>query len=139
MLSRNGTTIAAALAAGRRGLATAAPKPNVGILAMDAYFPGRYVSQGDLEQADGVGAGKYTIGEAKLAPTVVEAPAVNLRLTAAGCFSLPAREQRAGCPRVLAKESLVWAGLGQPQQGVAAVLGSDCGWANVGSVLLRWR
>ncbi|KAA0159329.1 hypothetical protein FNF31_04917 [Cafeteria roenbergensis] len=53
---------AAAVAAGRRGLATAAPKPNVGILAMDAYFPGRYVSQDDLEQADGVSSGKYTIG-----------------------------------------------------------------------------
>lgn len=93
MLSRNGNIIAAARAAGRRGLASAAPKPNVGILAMDAYFPGRYVSQGDLEQADGVGAGKYTIGEAKLHATVVEAPAVNLTLLAAACLGLPACAQ----------------------------------------------
>ena len=90
MLSRSGTMRAAAVAAGRRGLATAAPKPNVGILAMDAYFPGRYVSQDDLEQADGVSSGKYTIGEAKPPPTVVEAlPCANLTLPAAGCFSSP--------------------------------------------------
>lgn len=43
--------------------AAAGGQAGVGILAMDAYFPGRYVHQTDLETADGVGAGKYTIGE----------------------------------------------------------------------------
>ena len=35
---------------------------NVGILAMEVYFPSTYVSQPDLEAANGVSAGKYTIG-----------------------------------------------------------------------------
>ncbi|RHZ38180.1 hypothetical protein DYB26_012935, partial [Aphanomyces astaci] len=35
---------------------------NVGILAMEVYFPANYIDQSDLEQYDGVGAGKYTKG-----------------------------------------------------------------------------
>ncbi|KAJ2776329.1 3-hydroxy-3-methylglutaryl coenzyme A synthase [Coemansia javaensis] len=35
---------------------------NVGIVALDVYFPSRYVDQTELEQHDGVSAGKYTIG-----------------------------------------------------------------------------
>ncbi|KAI9293112.1 hydroxymethylglutaryl-CoA synthase [Neoconidiobolus thromboides FSU 785] len=35
---------------------------NVGIVAADIYFPKRYVAQDELEQFDGVSAGKYTIG-----------------------------------------------------------------------------
>lgn len=35
---------------------------NVGILAMELYFPSQYVDQSELEQFDGVSAGKYTIG-----------------------------------------------------------------------------
>ncbi|KAJ1735964.1 3-hydroxy-3-methylglutaryl coenzyme A synthase [Coemansia biformis] len=35
---------------------------NVGIIALDVYFPSRYVDQVELEQHDGVSAGKYTIG-----------------------------------------------------------------------------
>ncbi len=35
---------------------------NVGILAMDSYISGRYVDQAKLETADGVSAGKYTVG-----------------------------------------------------------------------------
>ncbi|KAI9473269.1 3-hydroxy-3-methylglutaryl coenzyme A synthase [Coemansia sp. RSA 989] len=35
---------------------------NVGIIAMDVYFPSRYVDQAELEQHDGVSTGKYTIG-----------------------------------------------------------------------------
>jgi len=35
---------------------------DVGILAMDIYFPSTYVDQAELEQFDGVSAGKYTIG-----------------------------------------------------------------------------
>ena len=35
---------------------------NVGILAIDAYFPTIYVEQTDLEKFNGVGEGKYTIG-----------------------------------------------------------------------------
>ncbi|KAJ2718477.1 3-hydroxy-3-methylglutaryl coenzyme A synthase [Coemansia sp. Benny D115] len=35
---------------------------NVGIRAIDVYFPSRYVDQTELEQHDGVSAGKYTIG-----------------------------------------------------------------------------
>lgn len=39
------------------------PKPkNVGILAMDVYFPRRCISEEDLEVFDGVSKGKYTIG-----------------------------------------------------------------------------
>ncbi|RIA91322.1 hydroxymethylglutaryl-CoA synthase [Glomus cerebriforme] len=35
---------------------------NVGILAVEIYFPKRYVDQAELEKHDGVSAGKYTIG-----------------------------------------------------------------------------
>jgi len=35
---------------------------DVGILAMDIYFPSTFVDQAELEQHDGVSAGKYTIG-----------------------------------------------------------------------------
>lgn len=39
------------------------PRANdVGILAMEAYVPSRFVSQTELEAADGVGHGKYTVG-----------------------------------------------------------------------------
>ena len=36
--------------------------PNVGILAMEVYFPNYYVNQGELENYDGVSSGKYTVG-----------------------------------------------------------------------------
>ena len=35
---------------------------NVGIIAMDMYFPKRCISEEDLEVFDGVSKGKYTIG-----------------------------------------------------------------------------
>lgn len=35
---------------------------NVGILAMELYFPSQYVDQNDLEKFDEVSTGKYTIG-----------------------------------------------------------------------------
>eukprot|EP00055_Hartaetosiga_balthica_P004190 m.10515 g.10515 ORF g.10515 m.10515 type:complete len:509 (+) comp3682_c0_seq1:60-1586(+) len=35
---------------------------NVGICAMDVYFPSHYVDQSDLETYDGASQGKYTIG-----------------------------------------------------------------------------
>ncbi|KAL1915506.1 uncharacterized protein VTP21DRAFT_6630 [Calcarisporiella thermophila] len=35
---------------------------NVGILAMEIYFPKRYIDQEELEKFDGVSSGKYTIG-----------------------------------------------------------------------------
>lgn len=35
---------------------------NVGIKAIELYFPSRYVDQTDLEKYDGVSGGKYTIG-----------------------------------------------------------------------------
>ena len=35
---------------------------NVGIVAIDCYFPRGYVAQADLEKSDGVSQGKYTIG-----------------------------------------------------------------------------
>eukprot|EP01133_Synstelium_polycarpum_P010579 gene10579-12308_t len=38
------------------------PPKNIGILAMDIYFPNTYVSQIDLEIHDGVSEGKYTKG-----------------------------------------------------------------------------
>ncbi|KAK7100645.1 hydroxymethylglutaryl-CoA synthase 1-like [Littorina saxatilis] len=34
----------------------------VGIIAMEVYFPSQYVNQTELEQFDGASAGKYTIG-----------------------------------------------------------------------------
>jgi len=37
----------------------------VGIHAMDVYFPKHYVAQSDLEEFDGIAAGKYTIGLAQ--------------------------------------------------------------------------
>ncbi|PIK33099.1 hypothetical protein BSL78_30085, partial [Apostichopus japonicus] len=37
--------------------------PNdVGIIAMEIYFPSQYVDQEELEKFDGVSSGKYTIG-----------------------------------------------------------------------------
>jgi hydroxymethylglutaryl-CoA synthase len=39
------------------------PRPkDVGVLAMEVYFPRRCVSESDLEEFDGVSKGKYTIG-----------------------------------------------------------------------------
>ncbi|CAG2168363.1 unnamed protein product, partial [Oppiella nova] len=35
---------------------------NIGILAVDIYFPNTFVDQTDLEKFNGVGEGKYTIG-----------------------------------------------------------------------------
>ncbi|XP_017883083.1 hydroxymethylglutaryl-CoA synthase 1 [Ceratina calcarata] len=35
---------------------------DVGIKAMEVYFPAQYVDQAELEQFDGVSAGKYTVG-----------------------------------------------------------------------------
>ncbi|CAG5867081.1 unnamed protein product [Menidia menidia] len=35
---------------------------DVGIIAMELYFPSQYVEQAELEQFDGVSAGKYTVG-----------------------------------------------------------------------------
>lgn len=35
---------------------------NVGIRAMEVYFPAQYVAQTELERYDGVSAGKYTVG-----------------------------------------------------------------------------
>ncbi|QUC21951.1 uncharacterized protein UV8b_06192 [Ustilaginoidea virens] len=40
-----------------------APRPqNIGIKAIEIYFPSQYVEQCELEKFDGVAAGKYTIG-----------------------------------------------------------------------------
>lgn len=36
--------------------------PDVGIIAMEVYFPSQFVEQSELEQFDGVSTGKYTIG-----------------------------------------------------------------------------
>lgn len=35
---------------------------DVGIIALELYFPSQYVDQAELEQFDGVSAGKYTVG-----------------------------------------------------------------------------
>ena len=35
---------------------------NVGILGMEVYFPSCYIDQKDLEKANNVSAGKYTVG-----------------------------------------------------------------------------
>lgn len=39
---------------------------DVGILAIEIYLPNRYVDQGELEEFDGAGKGKYTIGLGQL-------------------------------------------------------------------------
>ena len=39
---------------------------NVGILAMEIYYPAQYVDQSKLEQFDNVSTGKYTIGLGQL-------------------------------------------------------------------------
>ena len=39
---------------------------NVGILAMEIYFPNQFVDQTDLEEFDGASKGKYTIGLGQL-------------------------------------------------------------------------
>ena len=43
-------------------LGAGARPANVGILAMETYIAGRYIAQETLEAADGVSAGKYTVG-----------------------------------------------------------------------------
>ncbi|KAJ7759163.1 hydroxymethylglutaryl-coenzyme A synthase N terminal-domain-containing protein [Mycena metata] len=44
-------------------VAAESPRPkDVGILAMETYFPLRCISEADLEEYDGVSKGKYTIG-----------------------------------------------------------------------------
>ncbi|KEY70778.1 hypothetical protein S7711_03273 [Stachybotrys chartarum IBT 7711] len=40
----------------------AARPQNIGIKAIEIYFPSQYVDQTELEKYDGVGAGKYTVG-----------------------------------------------------------------------------
>ncbi|KAJ7988199.1 hypothetical protein DPEC_G00321130 [Dallia pectoralis] len=35
---------------------------DVGVIALEIYFPSQYVDQAELEQFDGVSAGKYTVG-----------------------------------------------------------------------------
>jgi hydroxymethylglutaryl-CoA synthase len=45
-----------------RAFGSGAKARNTGILAMEMYVPNRYVAQDALEKADGVSAGKYTIG-----------------------------------------------------------------------------
>jgi hypothetical protein len=46
-----------------RAFGSGAKARNTGILAMEMYVPNRYVAQDALEKADGVSAGKYTIGK----------------------------------------------------------------------------
>ena len=52
--------------AGDAGSADGWPK-DVGIWAIEVYFPPHYVDQKELEQFDGVSEGKYTIGWARTA------------------------------------------------------------------------
>ncbi|GLD96795.1 hypothetical protein PINS_up005478 [Pythium insidiosum] len=57
------TTVAGIDARPESAAATGAARPSdVGILAMEVYFPATYVDQRDLEQFDGVPEGKYTKG-----------------------------------------------------------------------------
>lgn len=39
---------------------------DVGVVAVEIYFPSQYVDQGELEVFDGVSKGKYTIGLGQL-------------------------------------------------------------------------
>ncbi|KAG9224130.1 hypothetical protein CCMSSC00406_0006798 [Pleurotus cornucopiae] len=44
-------------------LTPTSPRPkDVGVLAMEVYFPRRCISEAELEEFDGVSKGKYTIG-----------------------------------------------------------------------------
>ena len=57
----------------RRAASTApARAQNVGILAAELYIPSRFVAQGKLEAADGVSAGKYTVGLGQSAMAFVD-------------------------------------------------------------------
>jgi hypothetical protein len=61
-------TLSTAAPSGARSFGTHHAHPKqVGILAMEMYVPQRYVAQDKLEAADGVSAGKYTIGESRMA------------------------------------------------------------------------
>jgi len=44
------------------GMTSGTWAPDVGILAIDIYFPNQFVDQSELESHDGVSSGKYTIG-----------------------------------------------------------------------------
>jgi len=46
----------------RRHYSRSHHESKTGILAIETYFPSTYVSQEELEQHDGVGKGKYTVG-----------------------------------------------------------------------------
>ena len=50
---------------------TRLPAQNVGIVALEIYFPSTYVSQDDLEMFDKASKGKYTIGLAQTSMAVV--------------------------------------------------------------------
>ncbi|KAJ3201020.1 hypothetical protein HK099_002403, partial [Clydaea vesicula] len=45
---------------------THSPPPNIGIVAIEAHIPKKYVNQDELEDFDGVSKGKYTIGLGQL-------------------------------------------------------------------------
>ncbi|KAH7326960.1 hydroxymethylglutaryl-CoA synthase [Rhizoctonia solani] len=54
------------------------PRPtNVGILAIEVYFPKRCVSEADLETYDGVSTGKYTVVWAKTVSSLLEKYAID--------------------------------------------------------------
>jgi len=48
------------------GSSGASEAKNVGILAVEIYFPNQFVDQADLEEFDSVSKGKYTIGLGQL-------------------------------------------------------------------------
>lgn len=60
---QNGTSSSSSAAAATNGCKW---PENVGIIAMDIYFPSSYVDQTDLEEFNGVSKGKYTIGLGQL-------------------------------------------------------------------------
>lgn len=47
------------------------PTPlDVGILALESYFPSTYITQADLEKHNGIPQGKYTIGLGQTAMSI---------------------------------------------------------------------
>ncbi len=59
------------------------PPENLGIVGLELYFPPYYVDQNELELADGVSAGKYTIGlgQEKMAFPMEDEDAISMALT----------------------------------------------------------
>eukprot|EP00049_Salpingoeca_infusionum_P018593 m.357923 g.357923 ORF g.357923 m.357923 type:complete len:508 (-) comp17988_c0_seq1:359-1882(-) len=83
---------------------------NVGIKAMDIYFPSQYVSQHDLERHYGVSEGKYTIGLGQEAMAVCD----------------PAEDINSACltavSNLMEKYNIPWSAIGRLEVGTESLV-----------------